>query len=95
MHWRTLEIFLQIKAIFDKNNIRYIICGGTQLGAITTGHFIPCDDDFDMCVFDYEYDRAINLLIENLGDDIIVQCKQTVPRYFHSWVKVRDKNSKT
>ena len=94
LHKRTLEIFVQIKEVFDKNDIRYMICGGTLLGAVTTGCFIPWDDDFDMCVFEEDYERATDLLIENLSDDIVVQCKKTETRYFHGWVKVRDKNSK-
>ena len=94
LHKRTLEIFLKVKEVFDNNNVRYMICGGTLLGAVTTGHFIPWDDDFDMCVFEEDYERAIDLLIDNLGDDIVVQCKKTEPRYFHGWVKVRDKNSR-
>ncbi|MBQ9494592.1 MAG: LicD family protein [Treponema sp.] len=94
LHKRTLEIFTQIKEIFDANGIKYMICGGTLLGASTTGSFIPWDDDFDMCVFEEDYERAINLLIEKMSDDIIVQYKKVEPRYFHGWVKVRDKNSK-
>lgn len=94
LHNRTLEIFKQIKAVFDKNNIRYMICGGTLLGAVTTQKFIPWDDDFDMCIFEEDYERAIDLLIEKLPNDIVVQCKKTEPRYFHGWVKVRDTNSK-
>lgn len=93
LHNRTLEIFKQIKNVFDENNIRYMVCGGTLLGAATTGQFIPWDDDFDMCVFEEDYEQAINLLIKNLGEDIIVQCKKNEPHYFHGWVKVRDKNS--
>lgn len=34
LHKRTLEIFKQVKDIFECNNIRYMICGGTLLGAI-------------------------------------------------------------
>ncbi len=33
LHKRTLEMFTEAKRIFDANNIRYIICGGTLLGA--------------------------------------------------------------
>lgn len=94
LHNRTLEIFKQVKAVFDANNIHYMVCGGTLLGAVTTGHFIPWDDDFDMCIFEEDYEKAIQLLIDNLPDDILVQCPKTEPHYFHGWVKVRDVNSK-
>jgi|GEM_PF-2396618 len=94
LHKRTSEIFRRIKAIFDQNNIRYMICGGTLIGAATTGKFIPWDDDFDMCVFEEDYDKAVDLLIEKKTDDVLVQCKKTEPRYFHGLVKIRDVNSK-
>ena len=32
LHKRTLEMFGQVKEIFERNNIRYMICGGTLLG---------------------------------------------------------------
>ena len=94
LHRRTVEIFKLVKEVFEKNNISYMICGGTLLGAVTTGRFIPWDDDFDVCIFERNYDSAIDLLIEALPKDIIVQCSKTEPRYFHGWVKVRDVNSK-
>lgn len=34
LHKRTFEMFKQVKAIFDENSIKYMICGGTLLGAI-------------------------------------------------------------
>lgn len=63
LHCRTLEMMKDILPIFEANNIRYAICGGTLLGAATTGKFIPWDDDFDVCVFDEDYDRMKELLI--------------------------------
>ena len=37
LHKRTFEMFKQVKAIFETNSIRYMICGGTLLGAIGGG----------------------------------------------------------
>ena len=37
LHQRTLEMFKQVKCIFEANSIRYMICGGTLLGAIGGG----------------------------------------------------------
>lgn len=93
LHNRTFEIFCQIKNILVKNNIQYMLCGGTLLGAYTLNDFIPWDDDFDMCIFEEDYDKAVDLLIENLPSDILVQCSKTESKYFHGWVKVRDVNS--
>ncbi len=100
LHSRTLEMFKQIKDIFDRNDIRYMICGGTLLGALGggNGHFIPWDDDFDVCVFEEDYDKVIELLTDSekgLRDDAVLQCTKTDPNYYLGWMKVRDKRSHT
>lgn len=94
---RTLEMFKVVKSIFEKNNIRYMICGGTLLGACpegeANGHFIPWDDDFDVCIFEEDYEKAANLLISELDDSMILHCEKTDPHYYHGWMKVKDKFS--
>ena len=94
LHSKTLEIFKEVKSILDENGIRYMICGGTLLGAVTTGKFIPWDDDLDMCVLDDDYDRMKSLLLHKLPSRIEVQCIETEPHYYHGWIKVRDKDSR-
>jgi len=97
LHRRTLEMMGDILPIFEKNNIRYAICGGTLLGAATTGKFIPWDDDFDVCVFDEDYDRMKELLIAESqtggGKSWCLQCPETDSNYYLDWAKLRDKNS--
>lgn len=93
LHRTTLEITKLVVRIFDENNINYMICGGTLLGAVTTGKFIPWDDDVDICVLEQDYDRMKKVLISKLPNWIEVQCYETEPNYFHGWVKVRDKKS--
>jgi len=93
LHTQVLDMFLEIKRIFDLNNIDYMVCGGTLLGAYTTGNFIPWDDDFDMCIFSKDYDRAWRVLQELLPNEYAVQCPEVDSKYYLGWMKVRDKNS--
>ena len=99
LHNRTIEMFRQMKTIFENNNIRYMICGGTLLGAISgKGHFIPWDDDFDVCIFEEDYEKAIDCLTDRdtgLSDDAILQCTKTDPNYYLGWMKIRDQRSHT
>ena len=98
LHNRTLEMFKQVKSIFEKNNIRYMICGGTLLGAIGNGHFIPWDDDFDVCIFEEDYEKAVECLTDKncgLFDDVVLQCQKTDPNYYLGWMKIRDQRSHT
>lgn len=86
-------MFKQVVKIFDANGIKYMVCGGTLLGAATTHKFIPWDDDFDVCIFEEDYERATTLLIEQLTDDAVLQCTKTDPNYYLGWMKVRDQRS--
>lgn len=90
-------MFKQVKALFDDNGIKYMICGGTLLGACpggeANGHFIPWDDDFDVCIFEDDYEKATDLLIDNLDSSMILHCQKTDPHYYHGWMKIKDKNS--
>lgn len=93
LHTRTLEMLKEITNIFHANNIQYMICGGTLLGAVTTQKFIPWDDDVDICVLEEDYDRMIEVLSAQLPKCMKLQWYNTENKYFHGWAKVRDKYS--
>ena len=62
------------------------------------GHFIPWDDDFDVCIFEEDYDRAVKCLTNKktgLSDGAVLQCLETDPNYYLGWMKVRDQRSHT
>lgn len=93
LHKTTLKMLKEVVRIFDQNDISYMICGGTLLGAITSKSFIPWDDDVDLCVLENDYDRMKKVLLDSLPQWMVLQCSETEPHYYHSWLKVRDKAS--
>ena len=93
LHQRGKEMLQCIVSIFSQNDIRYFCCGGTLLGAATTGKFIPWDDDIDLCILETDYDKALQLLEKELPDTMVLQWKSSEPKYFHGWAKIRDKKS--
>ena len=63
---RALQLTqLEILKVFDKickdHGLRYSLYAGTLLGAVRHGGFIPWDDDLDVCMPRYDYDRFISL----------------------------------
>lgn len=52
-----LEMLIELDRICRKNDIKYTIIGGTLIGAMRNGGFIPWDDDIDVAMLRGEYER--------------------------------------
>lgn len=79
--------------ILEKHDIKYFIIFGTLLGAVRHSGFIPWDDDFDLFVFEEDYDKALECLRKELPEWMVVQDENTDPVYAPYWARVRDLNS--
>ena len=60
------SITKDIAAICEENGIPYMLGGGSALGAVRHGGFIPWDDDLDVNVYRKDIDR-ISLLFRRMN----------------------------
>ena len=89
----TLKIMLEIDRICRENNIGYFICGGTLLGYMRHGGFIPWDDDIDIGMLRADYNRFMSLASKHLGSDFFLQTRESDPLIPYLFSKVRLNNS--
>ena len=88
-----LEMAQVLDAICTKHNIPYMLYGGTLLGAVRHGGFIPWDDDFDVALLRKDYKRLMEILPKELPDHIALQTNDTDKNYYYFYAKLRDRNS--
>ena len=90
---RMLDILQVVDAIFQKHGIEYTLDGGSLLGAVRHGGFIPWDDDLDINVMRKDVPRIRKILKEELPANLVYQDYFTDPYYPTLILKVRDKHS--
>ena len=91
---RLLRIAKETKDILERNGYKYAIGFGTLLGAVRHHGFIPWDDDFDIFLFDDEYEDAVEALRRELSEDLIVHDQLSDRSYYAAWSKIRDLKSR-
>lgn len=84
-----LEILTKVADLCEKHGIKYYLIGGTLLGAIRHGGFIPWDDDIDIAMYRDDYDRFLNIADKELGEKFFIQYCHTDEEYQRYITKVR------
>ena len=88
-----LKLLRELDRICTKYDIPYWLDGGTLLGAIRHGGFIPWDDDIDVAMLRNDYYRFLEVAKTELRDDIYLQTRETDSDYPMFFAKLRDKYS--
>lgn len=89
---KQLSILEEIDHICRKHHINYWLDGGTLLGAVRHGGFIPWDDDIDIAMTHDDLQRFISIAPSELPDTLFLQTPDNEPTK-EPIVKVRDLNS--
>ena len=63
----------QFITLCEKHNLRYYVIGGTLLGAVRHGGFIPWDDDVDVAMPRADYDTFLEIAAEELPKPYVIE----------------------
>ncbi|MBR3161667.1 MAG: LicD family protein [Bacilli bacterium] len=89
-----LEVLIEFDRICKKHNLKYVLVGGSLLGAIRHNGFIPWDDDIDVSMLRDDYNKFIKIQKDELNNDkYYFQSMETDDKFGLPFAKLRRKNS--
>ncbi len=73
-----LKILKEVISICEAHGLKYYAYGGTAIGAIRHGGFIPWDDDIDIAMFREDYEKLLKIMDTELSEEyyVLSLCKQ-------------------
>lgn len=76
-----LEILRDFNDLCDKYDIDYFGCGGTAIGAVRHGGFIPWDDDIDIGFLRKDYEKFLKVAEKEYGNKYSILNAEVDPGY--------------
>ena len=85
-----LHLLYVFDAICKEYNLTYFLGGGTLLGAMRHGGFIPWDDDLDVGMPRKDYEKFLKIAPSLLPKDVRLQTLKSNPHIPMFYAKLRD-----
>ena len=84
-----LDIALEFRRICDRHGLNYFLIGGTLLGAVRHGGFIPWDDDMDVGMLREDYEKFLKMCPRELSSRYFLQTDESDASYAFGYAKIR------
>lgn len=88
-----LDILRELDAICRKHDIKYFLSGGSMLGAVRHGGYIPWDDDIDIAMLRGDFERFKEVAPLELSDKYSYQSYRNKNGYHYFFDRVTAKDS--
>ncbi|MBQ4348372.1 MAG: LicD family protein [Clostridia bacterium] len=87
-----LEIIADVDRICRNNSIRYFLVGGSLLGAVKYGGYIPWEDTIDIGMFREDYEKFKAICPKELSDKLKYQSyeKGSASHFVHDKIRLND-----
>ncbi|MBP3495884.1 MAG: LicD family protein [Clostridia bacterium] len=84
-----LDLLKEFDRVCTKHNLAYFMNGGTLLGAVRHGGFIPWDDDVDVIMPRQDYDKLWEIAKNEFKEPYFFQTALTEKRFFRAHAQLR------
>ena len=85
LHDRLYELLKTVDGLCRKHQIRYMMHGGSAIGAVREHDFIPWDDDMDLLILAEDYPRFLAAMRE-LPEHVQLLRPQDFSPYFYDFI---------
>ncbi len=86
-----LQVLREVIHVLDELEIPYYMQGGTMLGAIRHGGFIPWDDDVDLGIPRADYERLLTMVAERLPENLELHTYDDTTDHHYYFARIVDK----
>ena len=90
---KLYKLLVEIDEICKKNDVVYYLAGGTALGAIRGGGFLPWDDDIDLYITRDNWNKLVKIMETETPDNRVFVCNENTDLYWNPVGRYVDKNT--